>query len=306
MLRESKREGREPDEEGEEADEEKGGAEKARLLHGGRIEGVKPASSQYTPMQGLEIVRIALAALLTLPSLGGFTAGVYFCASFAHVPGHVGCAEGQVVSGAGLLVLLVNLAPYCVILNAAQCLLSLNPDLINAESQEKRLRLEVQRLEEERAINCGGRRLPSLLQGLDEKRNDLLRAERLLKQQMEVPLFQRFDMRTQPYSCMGALSSLFACFRRAVGIAGHCVVGPPRFASAESPSSKCCIGPSQCWPRRSCFSCLVGSFMKMASPLKLSSHYLHHCRCTPSWSSRSGMYERFAPHANIIFANIRL
>jgi hypothetical protein len=52
-----------------------------RLLHGGRIEGVKPGSSQYTPMQGLEIVRIALAALLTLPFLGGFTVGVYFCAS---------------------------------------------------------------------------------------------------------------------------------------------------------------------------------------------------------------------------------
>jgi hypothetical protein len=187
MLRESKREGREPDEQGEEGDEEKGGVEKVRLLHGGRIEGVKPASSQYTPMQGLEIVRIALAALLTLPFLGGFTVGVYFCASFAHVGhGHVGCAEGQVVSGAGLLVLFVNLAPYCVILNAAQCLLSLNPDLINAESQQKRLHLEVQRLEEERAINCGGRRLPSLLQGLDEKRNDLLRAERLLKLQMEV------------------------------------------------------------------------------------------------------------------------
>jgi hypothetical protein len=140
----------------EKGDEEKGDAERKSLLDG-RIwraesfvdeetskSGVKTtriAVSQYTPMQGLQIVRIVLTVLMGLPFFSAVGILLYWVAI---VEPHHGVLS---LSVAGVMVLFLNVTPYFVITTGAQCLLSLKPDLIAAQVQVKRLRPEVDPLQ---------------------------------------------------------------------------------------------------------------------------------------------------------------
>ena len=140
----------------EEGDEERGDAERKSLLDG-RIwraesfvdeetskSGVKTtriAVSQYTPMQGLQIVRIVLTVLMGLPFFSAVGILLYWVAIVKPLHGVLS------LSVAGVMVLFLNVTPWGVITTGAQCLLSLKPDLIAAQVQVKRLRPEVERLQ---------------------------------------------------------------------------------------------------------------------------------------------------------------
>ena len=141
----------------EKGDEEKGDAERKSLLDG-RIwraesfvdeetstSGVKTtriAVSQYTPMQGLQIVRIVLTVLMGLPFFSAVGILLYWVAIVKPLHGVL-----SPISVAGVMVLFLNVTPWGIITMGAQCLLSLKPDLIAAQVQVKRLRPEVERLQ---------------------------------------------------------------------------------------------------------------------------------------------------------------
>lgn len=131
------------------------------------------AVSQYTPMRGLDMVRVGLAAIMWLPLLLGTMLVIMFYilggkhwmvsgsrsiavarvrtpAAFRRLPSGVAASlhlRLQTVSAVGVGVLFINLAPWGVLATAAQCLLSIKPDLIFAKARVKRLRNEVERLQ---------------------------------------------------------------------------------------------------------------------------------------------------------------
>ena len=139
---------------GDGGDEEKGDAENSSLLDhrvwraGSLVDeetsqsGVRTARivSSYAPMQGLEIVRAVICGLMTLPCL------VMIVLSFVAMMLQWSQPHLGSISVAGVMVLFLNVLPWCVIATGAQCLLSLKPDLIAAQVQVKRLRPEVGRL----------------------------------------------------------------------------------------------------------------------------------------------------------------